>query len=701
MPGAGTLDVPCPTPSRRPPASPPWSRSTPTSRRASPTPTVAADPAELRRVTTRYRQLDPVVDAARRRRALEADAGAARELLADADGEDRALLDAELAAATRRIAAVDEELRELMIPPDPYAGRNVIVEIRGAEGGEEANLFARDLYDMYRAYAGRHGLQRRDAVDGRQRPRRVQRGHVLRAGRRRLAAVQVRGRAAPRAAGPGHREPGPHPHVVGDRARAARGRRGRGADRRQGPPDRRLPLQRSRRPERQHDRLGGAHHPRADRHRRLDAGRAQPAAEPACGRCRCCGPGCSRRPSASATPSASVERRSQVGGGGRGEKIRTYNFKENRVTDHRIGFTIYRLADVLAGDLDDVVAALAADERVPPAAPNGRGGDERYWRELLAETTGGSGSGRRPAGCARWPAAPTGSRTCSTSRSTSGWSPTSTRCSPAIAAGEPLAYVLGRWGFRHLDLLVDRRVLIPRPETEVVAGVAIELARPLPPPDRRRRPRHRLGRHRLGDGRRAARRRRDASGSPTIDPDALDVARANLAGIGRRAANVRIAEGSWFDALPGGHRARRRGGQPAVRRPRDRRTSTTSVRRWEPHRALFAGPDGLDAIRHLVAAAPGWLRPGGWLVLEIGADQGPAVERLLRDRRLRRGGDPPRPRRPRPRRGGSPAVDLGAKIRDSRENQCQIVALAASLARPRGLAEADGDLRRGWSPPRG
>ena len=59
----------------------------------------------------------------------------------------------------------------------------------------------------------------------------------------------------------------------------------------------------------------------------------------------------------------SAERRAQVGGGGRSEKIRTYNFKENRFTDHRIGFTIYRLADVLAGDLDEVVAALAADER--------------------------------------------------------------------------------------------------------------------------------------------------------------------------------------------------------------------------------------------------------------------------------------------------------------------------------------------------
>jgi peptide chain release factor 1 len=59
----------------------------------------------------------------------------------------------------------------------------------------------------------------------------------------------------------------------------------------------------------------------------------------------------------------SAERRSQVGGGGRSEKIRTYNYKENRVTDHRIGFTIYRLTDVLAGDLDPVVDALLQDER--------------------------------------------------------------------------------------------------------------------------------------------------------------------------------------------------------------------------------------------------------------------------------------------------------------------------------------------------
>jgi peptide chain release factor 1 len=59
----------------------------------------------------------------------------------------------------------------------------------------------------------------------------------------------------------------------------------------------------------------------------------------------------------------SAERRSQVGGGGRSEKIRTYNYKEKRVTDHRIGLSLYRLDDVLAGDLDEVIDALALDER--------------------------------------------------------------------------------------------------------------------------------------------------------------------------------------------------------------------------------------------------------------------------------------------------------------------------------------------------
>jgi len=194
--------------------------------------------------------------------------------------------------------------------------------------------------------------------------------------------------------------------------------------------------------------------------------------------------------------------------------------------------------------------------------------------------------------------------------------------------GEPLAYVLGHWSFRHIELAVDRRVLIPRPETEVVAGVAIDLARALPRP---------ITVADLGTG-------SGAIGLAMADElplngvvvwltdasaAALHVAGANLAGLGRRAANVRIAEGQWFDALPAGTVL-----DVAVANPpyiaEGSPQIDDSVRNWEPPAALFAGDDGLDDVRVIVADAPRWVKPGGWLVMEIGYDQGRAVDRLLR-----------------------------------------------------------------------
>ena len=112
--------------------------------------------------------------------------------------------------------------------------------------------------------------------------------------------------------------------------------------------------------------------------------------------------------------------------------------------------------------------------------PDGAGSDVVNWRELLAETT--AAVGERPA--ARW--------LCEVASGADRVEdvldePATERMVAHLdamvarhATGEPLAYVLGRWGFRRLDLAVDRRVLIPRPETEVVAGVAIDLARTLP-----------------------------------------------------------------------------------------------------------------------------------------------------------------------------------------------------------------------------
>ena len=196
-------------------------------------------------------------------------------------------------------------------------------------------------------------------------------------------------------------------------------------------------------------------------------------------------------------------------------------------------------------------------------------------------------------------------------------------------AGEPLQYVLGRWSFRRLDLAIDRRVLIPRPQTELVAEAAIELAAAVESP--------RLVAD-LGTGSGAiglslaAELPLDGTTVWITDAsaDALDVARSNLVGIGRAARNVRVAGGSWYAALPSGERFDVIVSNPPYVADGSPELDE-SVAQWEPSEALLAGPDGLDAIREIVAGAPQHLAEGGWLLLEIGADQGERVRRLYRD----------------------------------------------------------------------
>ena len=120
-------------------------------------PAVVGDQSRLRVASRRYKELTPLVVAFRRYVEREADLQAARELLREATGDDRELLHQEADEAEAELAALDEELRDLLVPSDPNDGKDVIVEIRGAEGGEEANLFAKDLYEMYSAYAARQG----------------------------------------------------------------------------------------------------------------------------------------------------------------------------------------------------------------------------------------------------------------------------------------------------------------------------------------------------------------------------------------------------------------------------------------------------------------------------------------------------------------------------------------------------------------
>jgi release factor glutamine methyltransferase len=194
--------------------------------------------------------------------------------------------------------------------------------------------------------------------------------------------------------------------------------------------------------------------------------------------------------------------------------------------------------------------------------------------------------------------------------------------------GEPLQYVLGEWGFRHITLSVDSRVLIPRPETELVAGLAIELAGLSVP--------RRVADLGTGSGAIGLSMAYELPRSGTqvwitdLSTDAIDVARANLAGIGPAAANVRIAQGSWYEAVPADVEFDVIVSNPpyvAVGSP----DLDATVGDWEPAGALFAGDDGLDDIRVLAGGAFRRLRPGGALVLEIGADQGGRVESILRD----------------------------------------------------------------------
>ncbi len=313
-------------------------------------------------LSRRHKELETVVRKMHELKSAQEDVAIARELAADAVGAERELGRDEQSAAEARVVALETELRDLLMPRDPHDGRNVIVEIRGAEGGEEANLFAKDLFDMYQRYADRRGW-RPEVLDLRE----SELGGV--AG----VTFLVKGDDAWQRL---HQEAGTH--------RVQR-----------------IPVTESQ---------GRVHTSSATVNVLPEADEVEVEIEPGDIRVdvyRSTGPG---GQSVNTTDSAvrithlptglvvamqdeksqiqnraaalkvlrarlyelelqknaaavAQERRAQVGGGGRSEKIRTYNFKDNRVTDHRIGLTLKKLDRMLMGDLDELVDALLAEER--------------------------------------------------------------------------------------------------------------------------------------------------------------------------------------------------------------------------------------------------------------------------------------------------------------------------------------------------
>src|SRR5215207_6007171 len=283
-------------------------------------------------------------------------------MLRDATGDDREVIRDEINSATATMERLDEELSTLLLPKDPNDGRNVIVEIRGAEGGEEANLFAKDLFDMYAAYAARSrwklevlssspssmggfdevtflvkGADAWSHLKHEGGPHRVQRVPVTESAGRvhtSSATVTVLPEAEEvevdldpndlqidvyRSSGPG----GQSVNTTDSAVRVTHKPTGLVVSMQ----DEKSQLQ------------NRARAMRVLRARLYEHALREQQSELA------------------------ADRRAQVGSGERSEKVRTYNYPQGRVTDHRIKLTAHNLESVLEGDLSEFTDALSADER--------------------------------------------------------------------------------------------------------------------------------------------------------------------------------------------------------------------------------------------------------------------------------------------------------------------------------------------------
>jgi peptide chain release factor 1 len=325
-------------------------------------PAVARDPVRLRDLSRRHKELGEVVATWRELRRARGDLATAGELLEGVAGDDRQVLQAEAAAAERSIEELEARLRTQLLPRDPNDGRNVIVEIRGAEGGEEANLFARDLFDMYTRYAARRGWK----VDV------LSESPSERDGLNEVVFVVKGDDAWSRL----EHEAGPH-RVQRVPVTESKGRvhtssatvtvlpEADEVDVAIDPADLKIDVYRSTGPGGQsvnttdsavritHLPTGIVVSMQDEKSQIQNRAKAMTVL-----RARLLKAEQDRRASELA-----AQRRSQVGGGGRSEKIRTYNFRENRVTDHRVNLTLHKLDQVLAGDLDQLTDALMADKR--------------------------------------------------------------------------------------------------------------------------------------------------------------------------------------------------------------------------------------------------------------------------------------------------------------------------------------------------
>ena len=325
-------------------------------------PQLIADQKRFQQEARRHKELDAIVSIGRSLRGATEDLDDAREMFNESEGDEREIWRDEVTTLETQVEEGTAAFRLALLPKDPNDDRNAIIEIRGAEGGEEANLFARDLFDMFKTFASRMGWKfemmegtesdmggftsvtfslsgegvwsRMKFEAGVHRVQRVPKTETQGRIHTSSATVSVLPEAEEvdveinendlqidvyRASGPG----GQSVNTTDSAVRITHKPTGVVVSMQ----DEKSQLQNK------------AKALRVLRSRILQAEQDRQAAE------------------------ASEQRKSQMGGGGRSEKIRTYNFKENRVSDHRIGLTVHNLDKVLAGELDAVSDALLHDDQ--------------------------------------------------------------------------------------------------------------------------------------------------------------------------------------------------------------------------------------------------------------------------------------------------------------------------------------------------
>ena len=327
-------------------------------------PDVVSDPDVYRKVMQEYASIEPVVKKYREYKAAQQTIDDSLMILEDPSSDDelRELAASELDEAKRSLPALEEELKILLLPKDPNDERNVIVEIRGGTGGEESSLFAYDLFRMYSMYAERKGYKievvslnetglggykevsfivsgagaysRFKFESGTHRVQRVPQTESSGRIHTSAATVAVLPEADDvevdinpndleidtfRSSGAG----GQHINKTSSAIRITHKPTGLVVE---------CQDERS-----QYKNKDKAMKVLKSRLLKMEQDKQNEA--------------------------IASDRRSQVGSGDRSEKIRTYNFPQSRVTDHRIGLTLYKLDEIMNGDLDEIIDALVTAQR--------------------------------------------------------------------------------------------------------------------------------------------------------------------------------------------------------------------------------------------------------------------------------------------------------------------------------------------------